>query len=145
MVLVLAYPAFASAQSTYVSPGFHIGYRFGEGGGLVSGVEVSIVQRGDRTYGGVVFAWDAIHATNNFHLGFEYGSAFLGACAGPVIASDKDTTDIGLRVTPYAGGILIPYYSYQFFSSMPGNHEVGAFLKWPIQTSGGPIMGRLGG
>ena len=137
VVFALGCPAVTSAQATYVSPGFHIGYRFGEGGGVVTGVEVSIVQWGNRSYGGVVLAWDGIHGMNNFHVGFEYGSGFIGACVGPVVGASKDTADIGLRITPYAGAILIPYYTFQFFQFLPSSHQVGMYVKFPIPTGGG--------
>lgn len=139
LIILLISPLLATAQQTYISPGFNIGYRFGEGGGVIGGLEVSIVQWGNRSYGGVVFAWDAIHGMNNFHVGLEYGVGFFGACVGPVVATNKDTAAIGLRLTPYAGAIFIPYYSYQFFQSLPSSHEVGMYLKFPIQLSGSKL------
>lgn len=48
ILAMLAFPMVAPGQ-TYFSPGFHLGYRFGETGGFVSGIEVSVVQWGNRS------------------------------------------------------------------------------------------------
>lgn len=131
----------ASASSqTFISPGVKVGYLFGDKGGLVTGIEISVVKWADGNYRGVVFDVDALNDITSYHVGAEFGQKLGGVSIGPVIRSGKVTTDFGLRVTPYSGLIVIPYYNFQLFCDRQTTHEIGAYVKFPFSKSGGRLF-----
>jgi hypothetical protein len=134
----------ASAAQNLLSPGIKLSYRFGDRGGFVGGIDVSAVRWTDHGYFGFVIACDEVHGTVNFHVGIEGGVGVLGICVGPVVSSKDGTLDYGLRVTPYAGAIIVPFYNFQMMQRSPNEHDVGVFLKFPVPLFDAKI-GRLGG
>ncbi len=139
LFILLGLAASASAQ-TFISPGVKIGYVFGEKGGLVTGVELSVVKWTTGSYRGIVLALDAINDVTSYHIGAELGQGPVGVCIGPVIRSGKGATDVGLRVTPYGGLLLIPYYNFQLFRGWQTTQDIGAYVKLPFNSSGSRLF-----
>jgi hypothetical protein len=121
---------------TFINPGVKLGYRFGENGGLAAGFEISATRWTPSGYLGLLLSVDHSGKTLRTHLGFEGGRGLLGLAIGPTIAFRDKTLDYGFNVTPYAGFVIIPYYNFMFLRSFPSEHEVGSFIKFPIQVSG---------
>ncbi|MCX6134948.1 MAG: hypothetical protein NTU47_14140 [Ignavibacteriales bacterium] len=143
-VILMLGSSMAVPAQTLINPGLKLGYRFGEGGGFVGGFEISIMFWNEKGYYGFVLAGDGTSKTLDYHFGVEYGIGYFGICVGPVVSHRSDTTTYGLRVTPYGGFILVPYYNYQFLVRSGSEHEVGTYFKLTIPNSQGG-MGRIGG
>jgi hypothetical protein len=143
-VILLLVVTLPTAAQTYINPGFKLGYRFGDAGGFVGGVEVSMMIADNKGYHGFVLAADGTSRTLDFHFGVEFGAGIFGICIGPVVSNRPDTTAYGFRVTPYAGFIVVPYYNYQFLIGTGSEHDVGTYLKFSLPNSSGQF-GRIGG
>jgi hypothetical protein len=133
------------AAQTFLSPGIKLAYRFGDNGGFIGGLDVSVIRASNHGYYGLVVAVDQIHSAVNAHLGIEGGFGPVGLCVGPVLTLKDRTLDYGLRITPYAGVLLVPFYNYQLMHMMSNEHEVGAYIKIPVLFSGETLFGRIGG
>jgi hypothetical protein len=127
---------FSQDGRTFINPGFKLGYRFGENGGLAGGIELSINRWSGYSYAGVLFSIDHSEKTVSYHCAFEAGRGLIGVSIGPVIVRREQSIDYGLSVTPYAGLILIPYYRFTYLWHFPSEHEIGSYIKIPIQTVG---------
>ena len=65
--------------ATFLIPGFYCGYMFGERGGFIAGVEVSVTHFvDDQSYFGVELNFSGWHYANKLHLGAEIGHTLLG-------------------------------------------------------------------
>ena len=134
-----AIPLRAEEPLISVNPGVKLGYEFGLQSGFIFGVEISMVQITNRyrsEYWGIVVSADHCHDLSKIHLGFEGGYGFVGVCVGPSFLSYKGTNDVGLTVTPYAGGILIPYCSFTASPTLGLVGEVGSYVKIPLLVKG---------
>ena len=120
----------------FFDPGIKLGYSFGEGGGFVYGVELSFVITGrdsrHPSYG-ITFDYDILPNGSKYHLGVEYMSPFVGLDIGPSVLSTDSSTLYGLSVIPFAGILILPYYNFTYFTPDITFHEVGTYLKVPIQ------------
>jgi len=128
-------PAASQGTSTYINPGLKLGYTFGENGGFTAGIEISYTWANTNLAWGVLSSADWCNGLLKIHLGLEAARG-VGISIGPSITKKIDTIDYGITVTPFAGFILYPFYSYTWRMTSPNIQEVGAFLKFPIQTSG---------
>jgi hypothetical protein len=139
LIIAAMFPSFCLSQDemTFLSPGFRVGYRFGEQGGMAGGPEVSVTRWNGGHYVGALISVDNIGKRIRVHVAFETGSGFFGCSVGPTFAFGAGSPpDYGFRVTPYAGFLLIPYYSFLYMRSSPSEHEVGSFIKVPVNIGG---------
>jgi hypothetical protein len=127
---------FSQDERTFINPGFKLGYRFGENGGFAGGIELSITRWSGYSYAGVLFSIDHSGKTVSYHCAFEAGRGLIGVSIGPVMVRREQSVDYGFSVTPYAGLILIPYYRFTYLRHFPSEHEIGSYIKIPIQTVG---------
>ena len=129
------------AQETWVSvnPGVKLAYEFGSNSGFVFGAEISLVVMPNRDhlyYWGIVASVDRCQDLTKYLFGIEGGSGLVGLCIGPSFLSRDGIDDIGVTITPYAGAILIPYFSFTGSSKFGGINEVGSFIKIPLLVRG---------
>jgi hypothetical protein len=139
LIAAATLPSFCMSQDehTFLSPGFRIGYRFGEQGGMAAGPEVSITSWNRRNYFGALISVDNIGKRIRVHVAFETGVGYFGGSIGPTFAfGGGSPPDYGFKVTPYAGFLLIPYYSFLYMRNAPSEHEVGSFIKLPLRIGG---------
>lgn len=136
VVSVTCLTCFSQDGRTFINPGFKLGYRFGQNGGLTGGLEISITRWGQNAYTGALFSIDHSDRTIECHCAFEAGSGFFGVSIGPIIALREQSVDYGFGLTPYVGFVLIPYYRFVYLQHSPSEHEVGSFLKIPIHAAG---------
>jgi hypothetical protein len=134
-------PTTVSGQShrTAINPGIKLGYEFGDNGGFVFGVEISLVvekQSSDYYYYGFVLSTDKCRDLKKYHIGVEGGRGLMGICIGPSFLSQKGEHDFGLTVTPYYGGLLIPYLSITTTVNSRFIGEIGSYVKIPIPAGG---------
>jgi hypothetical protein len=126
------------AQITYVCPGIKMGYMFGEKGGFVFGIELSVVNldnEGPPAWG-YLLDFDIFHNVKRFHFGIEgivwYG---VGLDIGPTFVFENEESYTGFSIIPFGGLILDPYYNYTYLFQKGSYHEIGSYLKIPIQAS----------
>jgi len=130
------------AQRTFISPGIKLGYQFGKDGGFTFGMEMSLTfwERKGPIYG-VVVAVDGFRGRYDYHLGLELTNG-IGLEVGPTISGRYDY-DLGFRATVFTGLFLYPYYCYTYMEKNPNQHQIGTFIKVPIQVDGERVS--LGG
>ena len=137
LILIILNTTSGQTQHHYFfSPGIKLGYTFGENGGFAFGFEGSFTVTGD--YGddpiyGVVFDYDWSGEINKTHIGFEYYRWLGGIDIGPTIAWKNGQRYFGFSAIPFIGVLVNPYYNYTFLNGEFGLHEIGAYLKIPIQ------------
>lgn len=129
------------AQQNWVSinPGVKLAYEFGSQSGFVFGAEISLVVMPDHDrpyYWGIVASVDQCHDLSKSIIGIEGGYGIVGMCVGPSFLSKKGVDDIGFTITPYAGAVLIPYFSFTSSSKFGYLNEVGSYVKIPILVRG---------
>jgi len=124
------------AQKTFISPGIKLGYQFGKDGGFTFGMEMSLTfwERKGPIYG-VVVAVDGFRGRYDYHLGLEVATLAMGIEVGPTISGRYDY-DSGFSTTVYSGFVLYPYYRYTYMKKNPNQHQIGTFIKIPIQVDG---------
>ena len=125
------------AQITYVCPGIKMGYMFGEKGGFVFGVELSVINLNNESPAswGCLLDFDIIHNVKRFHLGIEGIAYIVGLDIGPTFVFEKGESYTGLSIIPFGGLILVPYYNYTDLFKNASYSEIGSYLKIPIQAS----------
>lgn len=131
------------AQRTFISPGIKLGYQFGKDGGFTFGMEMSLTfwERKGPIYG-VVVAADGFRGKYDYHVGLEVATPVMGVEVGPTISGRYDYA-AGFSATVYSGFVLYPYYRYAYIKNNPNQHQIGTFIKVPIQVDGERIS--LGG
>ena len=128
----------ASTQDRwFISPGFKLGYAFGENGGVVAGAEVSITRwpESGRLITGACVSIEEMKPYTFLHVGFEAASV-VGASVGPTMLISKESRAWGFTGTIWGGLVVLPYFRYSSFSSRADLYEAGAFLKFPMMISG---------
>ena len=153
LVLIVTSSALAHDDGPYyfISPGIKMSYVFGSAGGFSFGWEVSVYRtiawksRGDEEgYIGVALSIDWCKSTTKLQLGVEGSQRFVGICLGPSIVIRDSTWHYGASATMYSWFVALPYYTYTFMHGTSDVHELGAFVKIPIQLNGRSIF-RFGG
>jgi hypothetical protein len=146
-LLSLSLPIYAQ-QVTIFSPGVKVGYAFGERGGFIFGIELSLVfdpntSDLENRYGAVI-SFEALKNEQRLHLGAQANLAafrgdlwtFTGLEIGPTLLLSKGNIDFGLSVTPYFGGFIIPYYRLLITTNNLIQSEVGSFIKLHLPIKG---------
>ena len=131
-----------------VNPGAKFGYAFGEGGGFVGGIEVSITTWSEHDHFpfGFVFSADQTSTLSSVHLAVEVFYRFSGISFGPMYITERATseTDVALASTIFSGAMILPYYRVIYRPAHSNIHEVGSFFKLPIPLR--PVsFGSIGG
>jgi hypothetical protein len=146
LVLLLATSSHLSAQpNEFLNVGLRFGWMLGDRGGPVVGFEASYTWLDSRTFThGPVFGTDynVNRREARIHAGYELIAPVLpigGIEVGPTLRVGEERSAIGLHTTVFAGLYGYPYYSATVY---PGEitHEVGAYLKLPIQTDDRPVV-----
>ena len=120
----------------FLDPGIKIGYAFGENGGLFYGLELSYVITGPDSKHpsyGLTFSYDFLPTSHRIHVGAEFLSPFAGIDIGPSLLLNESTNLYGLSLTTFAGIFILPHYQLSLLSDGVITHEVGSFVKVPIQ------------
>jgi hypothetical protein len=121
------------SQYVYVNPGIKLGYMFGEKGGFVLGIEISVTYVDlNHAIVGLVFDYDELSKFNKIHLGFEASTLFAGIDVGPTFGWDDDNNYTGFSIIPFGGAFIYPYYNYTFFNKNMSYHEIGSYIKVTI-------------
>lgn len=125
------------AQITYVCPGIKMGYMFGEKGGFVFGVELSVINFDNNSpvSWGYLLDFDLCHNVKRFHLGIEGIIYIVGLDIGPTFLFDDGGSYTGYSIITFGGLILDPYYNYTSISQKGTYSEIGSYLKIPLNTS----------
>ncbi|HTY09300.1 MAG TPA: hypothetical protein VMF29_09065 [Candidatus Edwardsbacteria bacterium] len=137
IIALAAGAAIAEEVPVWVSAGLKLGHIFGKGGGFTWGVEASVVGwvADQRVPLGLVCDYDFCHGRERLHLGLEGCWTAFGADVGPTWSLGKDSTSVGLTVTPFLSlAIPILYYSETYYAqrSVP---ELGCYLKLPVPAN----------
>ncbi len=138
LCLIFSLSEVNSQNATYINPGIKLGYAFGDNGGFVFGLEISIVEHSgsDFVYG-FVLSFDHINDAAIFHAGFEATGAWLiGIEVGPSFMLKNGEKSYGFGITPYAGFILMPYMNISWFSNKQSFFQFGSYIKIPLQLRG---------
>ena len=136
--LLIIGAAQASTQDRwFISPGFKLGYAFGENGGVVVGAEVSITHwpESGRVITGACVSIEGMKPYTLLHVGFEAASV-VGASVGPTMLISKESRSWGFTGTIWGALVVLPYFRYSSFSSTSDLYEAGTFLKFPMMLSG---------
>jgi hypothetical protein len=137
-ISLLPCKAYSQETSTYLNPGFRLGYVFGETGGFTAGIEVSYTWVNTNLAWGILSSADWCNGRIKIHFGLEAARG-VGISIGPTITKNIDTVDYGFTLTPFGGVILYPFYSYTWRVTSASIQEAGVFIKVPILTSGESI------
>jgi len=136
-LILISFTATGYTQETYLNPGLKFGHTFGDKGGYTIGFEISytwfIHEKGYGAFIGIDYCAKAKR------IRYNVGAEYLFLAIGPTLIVEENSRDVGLNVTPFAGLIFIPYYSYTYRIAKDDLHELGSFLKIPIQVSGEPL------
>jgi len=121
-------------QNVYINPGIKLGYMFGEKGGFVLGVELSVTKEFPNNYKlwGLVIDFDESKSLDKIHLGLESSMYVVGIDAGPTFAWDNEGNYLGFSLIPFSGAILIPYYEFTFLNKDKLFSEIGSYIKVTI-------------
>lgn len=142
--LLLLNSAGAVAQpNEFVNVGLRLGWMLGDGGGPIVGVEASYTWLStDQFTHGPVLGGDYHRGDIRLHAGYELVAPRLpigGIEIGPSLNATDDGVELGLHTTAFVGLYGYPYYSATFYPSGI-THEVGAYLKLPIQIDDRPVV-----
>ncbi len=131
----------ASGPTIYINPGVKFGYSFGDKGGFTYGLEVSITSSFTSSFGpfwgGFVFNTYKRKGKKSMHVGAQASYYGFGMDVGPTYVNDYGKMYSGYTITTFGGLIIIPYYSYSGFDNDSlTSHEIGTFVKMPLQVMG---------
>ena len=139
-LIILSSVAQAANDSyTFFNPGIKIGYTFGQNGGFTYGIEISVVVFSHKVLeprSGFVFDYDRVGGMNRLHFGVEYMFAVFGADFGPTVGWKDNVRMVGFSITPFAGALILPYYSFTYFNEQTLQHEVGSYFKGFVEVGG---------
>lgn len=133
----------SKAQEIFINVGFKLGFQFEKSNNVVFGWETSIVARDFEKkitnsrlpFLGIVFDYEFGKNFSKFHPGIELGYEMYGLDIGPTFYKSQDTKYIGYTFTAFAGGLVIPYYSFSYFPSENlASHQLGSYLKIPVNA-----------
>jgi hypothetical protein len=126
------------ADAIMVSPGIKVGYTFGDGGGFTFGAEVTVMQGTGPELSAILAHGPALNLGwsrgGTFHLraGWQLVSWLVGIEGGPALIWRDGQARFGFGVTPWIGGIVVPYYTYTFVPGARSFDEAGMYLKLPL-------------
>jgi hypothetical protein len=128
-----------------------IGYQFGNGNGLLVGIEVSTVwENGDRSQG-ILVDLDYCKEANFIKLNvgvekhpFPFSSFPVGVSFGPSLMLKNQQFQVGLTTIIYGTLGIIPFFGSTVGLDFSPVFEVGSYLKIPFLISG-PGIKSLGG
>lgn len=114
-----------------------LGYSFGKDGGFTSGLELSVIyiSKNDQINFGNSFSIDFNEARTKIHIGIQaYYTIIAGIDVGPTLSISRITKEasLGYSITPFAGLLLYPYFSYTDLLTDDKIYEVGGFLRVPL-------------
>jgi hypothetical protein len=80
------------------------------------------------------------------HFGIEASYRLVGASIGPSLLFNQEWQGFGMTGTLYSWVLVLPYYGYTYVFERSDIHELGVYVKLPIQISGRPFFDfRVGG
>jgi hypothetical protein len=125
------------AQITYVCPGIKMGYMFGEKGGFVFGLELSVISLDNKSPAtwGYLLDFDIVHNMKRFHLGIEGIAYIVGLDIGPTFVFEDGGIYTGFSIITFGGLFMDPYFNYTYISQKESYNEIGSYLKIPLQIS----------
>lgn len=141
LILVTATRAHADdnpfSGATMVSPGIKVGYTFGDGGGFTWGAEVTVMRGTGADLSAILAHGPALNlgwsrGTFQLRAGWQLVSWLVGVEAGPALVWRDGQARFGVGVTPWLGGIVVPYYTYTFLPGASNLREAGIYLKLPL-------------
>ena len=153
LTLVTTLDAGSEELRLFISPGIKLAYAIGEPSGFTFGWELSIYKTGawdpkgaEEGYVGLALDIDWCKSTTKYHIGFEGSQRMVGACIGPSAIVRDGKTYFGVTGTVYSWFVFLPYYSYTYVHEASDIHELGGYIKIPIQLTGHSIFDfRVGG
>ena len=143
--------SWAQSKALFLSPGIKMSHAFGEQGGFVFGLELSCYgeirsRREDLDLAGFLIDVDWCNNQTRIQLGLEGSHRFVGFSIGPSLILNQEQHTFGVTGTLYSWFIILPYYGYTYVFDKPDIHELGLYIKIPIQISGRRFFGgSLGG
>jgi hypothetical protein len=145
LMLLVATCDLSAQPNEFLNVGLRLGWMLGERGGPIIGFEASYTWLDSDTFThGPVVGGDYHYRDGDvrIHAGYELVAPRLpigGVEIGPTLRVCDDGTSLGAHATAFVGLYGYPYYSATFY---PGEitHEVGAYLKLPIQIDDRPVV-----
>ena len=150
ILFVVFVPNFKAQSIITISPGIKLGYAFGNEGGFVFGLEGSIMvdqnnHNPNRYRYGLVVSIETINDERRIHVGgqvnFSGGYSLFGVEVGPTFLIEESKRAVGLSITPYLGGFIIPYFRVNVFPQKDIQTEIGTFLKLHLPVQGQYSLG----
>jgi hypothetical protein len=141
----------SQSDAYFLSPGIKLAYAFGQNGGFVVGLELSFYRvisiRGeDQGFAGFLVDIDKCKDLTKVHFGIEASYRLVGASIGPSLLFNQEWQGFGMTGTLYSWVLVLPYYGYTYVFERSDIHELGVYVKLPIQISGRPFFDfRVGG
>jgi hypothetical protein len=149
---ICVYPLLANT-SNYISPGFSIGYAFGEGWTYSAQITVGVVDLGDSGIApddelpsigiSIGTKWNQI--SRLLYCDFQGGLAWAGAGVGfgRYLIKDTATSYPVIRAKLYSGAIALVAYDLLYSPKIKPIQCMGIFAVLPIPLDGG--FGGFGG
>jgi hypothetical protein len=135
--IIILYSQVNGQDRWFLSPGFKIGYAFGENGGFINGIEVSIAHLPESSNSilGACLSVERLNSDIIIHFAFE-SAGLIGASIGPTLVISKQERSYGFTGTLFGGILLIPYCRYTYLPARANFFEAGTFVKFPFRISG---------
>jgi hypothetical protein len=111
-MLVIILSTEAQAQDTwYFNPEFKIGYAFGQNGGVIGGIEVSLTHlpKSGILLTGACVSVEKFNSTLLIHFGFE-AATIVGASIGPTMMISEENRSFGFTATVWGGFVILTLF-----------------------------------
>ena len=129
---------FSIEPAIYLNPGVKLGYQFGEGGGAVVGLELSITSLSlGYPIIGLVSNIDYCKGNTKLHFGAEVSAGVLGIDIGPSFYYTDKGTFNALTFGAYSLSYIIPYYetTWIYKDTTTRITQIGSYIKAPLNLS----------
>ena len=135
--LILVNYNMQAKEGSWLNPGVKFGYAFGNGGGFVFGLELSMVWLNEDRFHGIVIAFERCDNAKliKYHVAYEtlpLINSPVGVSLGPSLTIIDDKKYPGFTSTLYGGVLIIPYLAFTFNLGTAPDFDLGSYIKLPI-------------
>jgi len=140
LLAIMIFSKVIAQDRWFINPGIKLGYAFGENGGFISGLEISVTNVPDarRPILGACVSIEQTNSTTFVHCALE-ASGLVGISLGPTIVVSEGDHRLGIGGTVFGGLVVMPYYRLTYIPNWSVLNEVGSFIKIPLKLSGPDI------
>jgi hypothetical protein len=154
MALLVFVPSAMEAQegTGWVSPGLRFVYRFGEGGGMSFGAEVTYMKWTEFSAFGAVGSVDLLFGNHEappgirLQVGPQMSWSIVGTSLGYSWQHELGESHMGFFATLYGLVGLMPHFGLEYLNDLDETRfEAGLLVKFPRQVEGEERSWSLGG